>query len=139
MRTSRTSGFTVIEMMIVVVVLVPILLAVLSTSEQLGNTVNTNERNADAFESVRGVAERAGRLLRAAHRSTLRVRATQADVTAGKAASVGQWISAPELDPRPNIQFQCASGTLSMNAKSLTSARELEFVSPGAMLVGVSV
>ena len=128
MTTSRANGFTVVELMIVVVVAVPILWAVLSTSQRLGSTVNTNERNADACESVRRVAERTLRLLRAAKRSTLRVRATQADVNAGKAAAVGDWMSAPELDPRHNIQFQCASGTLSMNATSLTSPRELEFV-----------
>ncbi len=128
MTTSRANGFTLVELMIVAVVAVPILWAVLSTSERLGSTVNTNERNADASESVRRVAERTVRLLRAASRSTLCVRATQADVNAGKASVVGEWMSAPELDPRPNIQFQCASGTLSMNATSLTSPRELEFV-----------
>ena len=128
MRGSKADGFTLVEVMIVMVVSVPIFLAVLSTSERVGRTVDATERNADASETVRRVAERVGHLVRAAHRSTFRVRATQADVTAAKASVVGEWISAPDLDPRPNIQFQSASGTLSMNANSLTSPRELEFV-----------
>ncbi len=128
MRGSKADGFTLVEVMIVMVVSVPIFLAVLSTSERVGRTVDATERNADASETVRRVAERAGHLLRAAHRSTLRVRATQVDVDDARASVVGEWISAPEMDPRPNIQFQSASGTLSMNATSLTSPRELEFV-----------
>ena len=39
-----------------------------------------------------------------------------------------QWLTANELDPRSNTRFHAASGTLSMNAANLTSARELEFV-----------
>lgn len=122
------SGFTLVEVLIVVAVSVPVLLGVLATSERVSRTVSSSERNADAATAGRKVAERAGRMIRAAKRSTFRVRATQADVDASKASTVGEWITVTELDPRPNLQFQSASGTLSFNATSLTSPRAFEFV-----------
>lgn len=128
MMDRREAGFTLLEMTIVTVVSIPILLAVLSTSERVGKTVNAVDRNAEASETVARVAERIGRLVRSAHRSTFMVRATAADVKKKMASTVGDWMTAQELDPRSNIQFQSAVGSLSMNASRLTSVRELEFV-----------
>lgn len=128
MRCSGTSGFTFLELMVVLAVSAPVLFAVVSTSEHLLKTVNSNEHNAEVSEGVRTVTERAGRLFRAAHRSTFRVRATAADVAAGNADAVGDWMVATDLDPRPSIQFQVSTGILAMNASELTTPRALEYI-----------
>lgn len=123
-----TRGFTLLELMIVVILAVPILAAILSTTDRASRSVSATEQSSETSETARRVASRIGRIVRAASWSTFRVRATQADVDAAKASFVGEWIPAEELDPRSNIRFQSASGTVNLNATVLTSPRELEFV-----------
>ena len=59
--------------------------------------------------------------------TTILMQAIQADVTAGRATAVGEWIPPTDLIWRPGIQFQSASGLLSMNAALSTSPRRLTF------------
>lgn len=128
MRDKRCAGFTLIEMMIVVLVSAPVMLAILSTTKSVGHSVGAADRAAEVSETVRKVAERVGRLLRSAKLATIRVRATAADVAASKAAAVGEWIDVTLNDPRSNLQFRSTTGKLSMNGNDSTAPRELEFV-----------
>lgn len=138
-------GVTMIELMIVTVILTPILFAIFSTQKVVSNTVAVNDRRADAADSARNVCRNLRKLIRPGLKSTVRVRATQADVddaTAKEAArkisdptglpiyipSVDEWISAEPNDPRPTIRFTAADGVLAMNAAEVTEPRHLEFV-----------
>ena len=60
--------------------------------------------------------------------TTIRCQAIQADVDAGEAASVGEWIEPTDLQARPGIRFQSSDGVISINASALTSPREITFV-----------
>ena len=128
MSDSEEHGFTLIELTITMVVFVPILLAVLSTAQRVGRTLSASEKSAEAAEGLQRITDRAGRLIRAAHLSTFRVKAEKADVKAGRASAIGEWMAVVNLDPRDNIQFQASSASLSSTVVSLTTPRELEFV-----------
>lgn len=124
---SKERGFTLIEIIIVSVMMVPVIMAIMGTSRLVRSSIDTNERRASVQQVLRETIERVGTLVRSAVLSTARVRATQADVDAAKAANVGDWIAPVDLDPRPNVRFQSAAGTLSLNASVLTPPREIEF------------
>jgi prepilin-type N-terminal cleavage/methylation domain-containing protein len=124
--TTRQSGFTLIELMIVMAISAPVMFAVLSATERVGGAVSTVSRNAEVAGAVQRAAERIGKLVRSAHRTTFQTRATAADVAALRAAAVGNWFNVLANDPRGNVRFQCAEGVRNLNAEALTSARELE-------------
>lgn len=136
MRSRAQDGFTLIELLAVSVFLVPILLAVLTTTDTVTSTIRTDDANASTSTTVSLALERIGQLLRPGVARTFKVRATQADVDAAVAnldpvvPTVGEWIPAKslDLDPRDNLQFQSADGVLSINASALTPTRELEFI-----------
>ncbi len=144
MTKSPEHGFTLIEVLISSVIIVPILFAVISTKDVVRNTISANERRADTGDHVRRIARRLRQLVRPGLLSTVKIRATQADVdlaTAEEAArfaakplgipmyipTLDDWISPGNLNPRDNIQFQGADDGLAMNASALTSPRVLEF------------
>jgi len=123
----RESGFTLVEISIVIVLLTTMLAAVWNTANAVGSSVNTNSRSAEVTSSVRGTLRRVGAFARSAKMTTLLVQAVQEDVTAGRATAIGEWIPPTDLIWRPGIQFQMASGLLSMNAALSTSPRRLTF------------
>jgi len=136
----RESGFTLVEIAIVIVLLTTMLAAVWNTANAVGSTVDTNSRSAEVTSSVRSTLRRIGAFARSAKMTTLLVQAVQEDVTAGRATAIGEWIPPPDPDLlwRPGIQFQMASGLLSMNAALSTSPRRLTFeIEPGETQNGV--
>ena len=62
--TNTERGFTLLEVMVSSVILVPILLAILATRDVVGITVNTNERRADVGDHLRRVARRVRKIAR---------------------------------------------------------------------------
>jgi len=124
---TRQGGFTIIEMMIVMVVLAVMLAAVGNTANVVNTTVNSNDRSAEATSLARRTVRRIGAFIRPGKLSTVTVTAIDDDVKAGRATAVGEWISPTDNVWRPGLQFVAATGLLSMNAALSTSPRELTF------------
>jgi prepilin-type N-terminal cleavage/methylation domain-containing protein len=128
MRTSGASaGFTLVELMVVVVILVPILAVITSTTRVVTRDLDTNDRDADVSEVVRRSLLSITQFVRPGKLSTFRVLSTLEDVNLGNATSVGEWIMPTDLAGRPGLKFQAAEGLLRMNAALSTSPRELKF------------
>lgn len=121
------SGFTMVELSIVMMILIPVLAGIATTTETVNSTMVANTRSADAMSHCRAMTQRIGSLIRPAQMSTIQVQAVAADVTALRAASVGEWIAPTDLVWRPGIEFLAASGLLSMNAALSTSLRRVSF------------
>jgi hypothetical protein len=121
-----------IEMSIVMTVLIPLLIGIALTTSSVNSTMEANSRRADVTTYCRRMAQRIAKLVRPAQMTTLSVQAVQEDVTMLRATSVGEWIPPTDLVWRPGIEFQSASGLLSMNASLLTSPRRIVFtLEPG--------
>lgn len=116
-----------IEMSIVMTVLIPLMVGIALTTSSVNDTMEANSRRADVMTYCRRMAQRIAKLVRPAQMTTLAVMAVQEDVTMLRAASVGEWIPPTDLVWRPGIEFQSASGLLSMNASLLTSPRRIVF------------
>jgi len=144
MKTTTEQGFTLIEVLISSLILVPILLAILATRDLVGSTMNTNERRADVGDHLRRVTRRVRKIARPGLVSSVRVRAIQVDIDEAEAAEhrrktdnpvsapipipdLGEWVSPNEDEPRPNIRFVAADGKLALNASAITTPRSLEF------------
>ena len=123
----RQGGFTLIEMSIVMTILVPILVGIAVTTSSVNDTMEANSRRADVMTYCRRMSQRIAKLVRPAQMTTIQVQAVQLDVTMLRAAKVGDWIAPTDLVWRPGIEFQSASGLLSMNAALLTSPRRIVF------------
>lgn len=128
---STQSGFTLLEMTLVVTILVPVLAGIAVTTQTVSSTMVSNTRNADSQTAVRRMGARVGGLLRPAKISSIKVQAVQADVAALRASAVGEWIDSTDLLWRPGLQFVAASGLLSMNAALSTSTRQFTFALEG--------
>ena len=128
MNSAKCGGFTLFEVMIVTVIFLPVLVAISMTTGMVSGTINANDQSAEVLESLRRSGQRVAQLLRPASMTTIRCQAIQADVDAGEAASVGEWIEPTDLQARPGIRFQSSDGVMSMNASALTSPREITFV-----------
>jgi prepilin-type N-terminal cleavage/methylation domain-containing protein len=145
MDTSRKqAGFTLIEVMMVIVIMGVLLTAIMSTGETTTQAVRANNRSASASETSRRLIQRLAPLMRAGLLSTMRVKATAADVEAAQAAqlldpsvvvpAVGDWISPVDDDPRDNLRFESAEGIFTMsgiplsNVSNTTGPQAFEFV-----------
>jgi hypothetical protein len=93
----------------------------------VNRTIDTNDRSAETFETLRRTFARLGHLLRPAKLSTIQESAIQADVTNGVATVVGEWMAPIDLAPRPGIRFTAAQGLLSSTVNVSTTPRELRF------------
>ncbi|HEX6811189.1 MAG TPA: type II secretion system protein [Planctomycetota bacterium] len=130
-------GFTLVELMIVMVVAIPILGAITVTGTLVRDEIQSTETAALTAESCRIAGQRLAMLARPGLLSTCAVQATQADVDAAAAAAMvspgvvipalGDWISPPLTGSRPTFRFQGADGELSMNAQELTPVRRFIF------------
>ncbi len=154
-RACRQSGFTLIEIIVVSVVLVAMLGAMVSTAGAVQTSVSTNEQSAGVEERLRVISERIRHVLRPASLSSCKTRATNADIQAAKmkrmllfqqAKMTGrlatyqealnyyipkkdEWIFPVDgVQKRSNLQYRSAPGILSVNIQDLTNTRELEFV-----------
>ncbi len=128
MRRGPQPGFTLVELMIAISVLAAMLAAVSGAAATLGSAMETNSCSAEMVTIARRNVQRVAAFARPAKLSTFSVQAVQEDVTNGLATAVGQWISPTENVWRPSIQFQAASGLLSMNAALSTTPRRLVFL-----------
>jgi prepilin-type N-terminal cleavage/methylation domain-containing protein len=129
---AKQNGFTMIEMCIVMTVLVPMMVGIALTTSSVNNTMEANSHRADVTTYCRRMAQRMAKLVRPAQMTTITVQAVQEDVTMLRATAIGQWIPPTDLVWRPGIQFQSASGLLSMNAALLTTPRRIVFaLDPG--------
>lgn len=130
----RERGFTLIEVSIVMTVLIPLLVGIALTTSRVNSAIEANSRRADVMTYCRRMAQRMAKLVRPAQMTTITVQAVQVDVTMLRAAAVGDWIPPTDLVWRPGIQFQSASGLLSMNAALSTSPRRIVFaLEPGEL------
>ena len=128
MKNSRCGGFTLLELMIATLIFVPVLVAISATTRTVSGTINANDQSAEVLESLRRSMQRVAQLVRPCSMTTVRLQAIQADVDAGRAATVGEWIDPTDLQACPGIRFRSADGVLSMNATALTPPREIYFV-----------
>lgn len=146
-RSSR--GFTLVESMAVLAAMIPILIAILSTTTVVERSTDTNIRRSDIMTQHRKLADRLTQLLRPALTSSLRVRATQVDVdelqaieaarmaanplaTPHPIPNVGDWIVPPgPITSRPGIRFQEAVGPISLVPDATTPPSTIErFLDP---------
>lgn len=138
MNDSR-SGYTVVELVLTAVMMVPILMAFLSISQSVSSSLDTNQRAGEADELLQRTAAGIERLLRPARLASLEVRADASDVAAAIAAgqpepTIGEWIPAPELSPRPGLRFAALAGVPTAPAGVATTTRALEFtLDPGEL------
>lgn len=148
MRRSDQRGFTMLEMMAVLALLVPMLSIILrATSTTAGNMI-ADDNVARCMENLQRSAIRIAAIIRPASISTYRMEANQVDVDetqrevyehsigntsyvrppgSGYATSVGEWIEPADGAARTGIRFRAATGKLSMNASALTPWRTLRF------------
>lgn len=128
----REHGFTMIELMIVIAVLVPLLVSLSGMSSVVTSTVNVNDRASEVGARARQTMQRVGQLLRPGKLSSFQTRATAADVSAGRASAIGEWISPTDLQAANGVRFRAAEGLLSINAALSTSERMITFeMEPG--------
>jgi type II secretory pathway pseudopilin PulG len=141
-RHGTQRGFTLVEILVVIVVAMPILGSIFATSIMVRDQMQAGDTVSAVAESCRIAGQRVALLARAGLLSTCQVRATQADINAAIVAqatnplivipTLGEWISPPVAEVRPTFRFSSADGVLSMNASALTPMREFEFfMDPG--------
>ena len=109
-RSQRASGFTLIEVVIVMAMVVPILLVIGSASRAAIGSFNASDRSAAKTQIVLRALAQAERALRFGSRETLRTPATADDVRLRRGTTVGQWISMPSREPRTSIQLTSLAG-----------------------------
>lgn len=126
-RVHTQHGFTLLELMLVVVIMVPLFGALAGISASVTSSVDANDKRASAVERARRSVQRLSQLLRPARLSSIQVQANADDVAAARASAVGQWISPVDLSPRSSVRFFAAEGLLSMNAALSTPRRQLTF------------
>lgn len=136
-RDHRQSGFSLVELMIVVAVLAALVAAVGTSAHVVNSTLNTNGVRADVTASAQRSIRMMGTFARSGKLSTIQVQAVAADVAALRATYVGEWIPPSDLVWRPGIEFVCAAGVLKINASLNTAQRRLTFeLDPGEIANG---
>ena len=135
MKNSRQAGFTLIEVTIVAAALVPILMAILGTTQSVQSTVSTLTNVGQLIEQVDNVVGRMGRLTQKAVAGTMMSRATTTDIaemTADPLITVypaeGDWFVPPGFIDRTDLSFRVVSGLLNINATDSIGPYVLELV-----------
>jgi len=126
MRT-RQGGFSLVEMLIVMAVMATMLSAVWTASDMVGASVVSGSKSAEVTSRTRGTLHDIGRFVRPGKMTTILAQAVQADVVAGRAASVGQWIFPTDGIARTGFRFQSARGKSALNAGLSNRLRSLSF------------
>jgi prepilin-type N-terminal cleavage/methylation domain-containing protein len=131
----RQSGYTLLEVMIAIVIMVPLLGTVLGGERLVAHEVSAQNAASSAAEACRSLSARMTSLIRSGYLSTCQTQATQADVTAATLAKqtnpsvvvpdLGDWIDMPTGQVRGSLSFQSADGVLNLNADTMTAARQL--------------
>lgn len=120
----RESGFTLVETMMVVAMLLPILGGIAITSSTVNDTLGSDNRAADVITSARRFGSRIAELVRPAKLGSVRLPADTTDVAAGRAAAVADWIDPPSLEWRTGLQFAVTRG---LGIHATTGVREIRF------------
>jgi hypothetical protein len=125
--TRTQAGFTLIEALVAVTFLVPVLLGAVQLTQVVGRSVDTSVTSTQSQAQLQRTLRVVSEFTQTMKMASLRMRAVAADVTAGIASNVGDWIDPTDLVWRPAVQFVSAAGELSMNARLSTSARQVVF------------
>ncbi len=115
---TASAGFTLVEVLVVTALLLPMLIAIATTTGLVQNSMSVNEVRGDLSRKMHRVAEDVGRLMRSAALSTMEHRHEPGEA----------WHFPTELVTGVSLRFRHAEGLLSINATSLSSLRTLEFV-----------
>jgi hypothetical protein len=100
----RAAGFSLVEVTIVLALAVPLLLLLGGASKAAIGSLTTTERSAKITEiELRAISE-IEHVLRCGRLQTLQSIAVRADVTAGRAAAVGDWFPMPASEPRTELE-----------------------------------
>lgn len=121
---NRQSGFTLVEVTLVASLLAMVLAAVTSCLTTATRSIHLDDKIAVSMESLQRSAVRVSQIMRPCSISSYRVMSTSVDVP-DYATAANEWMEPIDGDPRPQIQFQAATGVLSLNASSLTDRRVL--------------
>lgn len=124
---ARSSGFTLLELVIAVALLGPLLIVIMNSTNVTNTTLKADDTAAGVAERLYRVTERTAQLTRPCVLSSYQVEANANDVALGNATAVGEWISHTNLEPRRSVRFRSAEGELSMNASEVTDFRVLRF------------
>ena len=127
MKPSATAGLTLIEATIVVALIVPLLAVLIVAAKTLVGSFGASAQNAEITQLQLGATARAKQALLSSSRSSLRVQALAADVTAGRATAVGEWIRMPELDGRRSVELESATGEMGPALVLPTTTYRLQF------------
>lgn len=135
---SSERGMTIVELMIVILILVPVLGLIATSSVVATRTLDANDVAASTTEKLQRTIQRLSHFVRPCVLSTYEVEATPDDVAAGRALAPGQWISPADGEARTAVRFRSALGDLSMNASSWTPQRTIRFeLDPSETVNGV--
>ncbi|MEZ5965444.1 MAG: hypothetical protein R3F56_16545 [Planctomycetota bacterium] len=137
MTRSQQAGFTLLEAVAALAIMVPILGSILSINAMVNREISSSDQAALVSETGRRVGERLGQLARGGLLSTIQVKADASDVAAAEALALsipgthvptlGEWISPPAGFARDNLSLQSAAGVETLNAAATTTARLFEF------------
>lgn len=120
-------GFTLLEVLLVLVLLVPTIGMVLTSSGKATRSMASDEVVARTLENLQRSAERIAHAIRPCSLATYRMRADQSDVDDTRASAIGEWIDNVDGQARTGMRFQSASGTMSLNASALGGQQTVWF------------
>lgn len=120
----QEQGFTLVEVTLVASLLAMVMAAVTSCLFTATESIHRDDRVAVSMEALQRSVVRVSQIMRPCSISSYRVMSVAGDVPL-YANTAGEWMEPIDGDPRPQIQFQAASGTLSLNANDLTDPRTL--------------
>ncbi|MBI5851034.1 MAG: type II secretion system protein [Planctomycetes bacterium] len=121
-------GFSLIEVMVVMSIMIPILGFVLSGTRSVNLAVVKDDAIAASLESLQRSVTRLAHIIRPGSLGQYRMVALDEDVTTGLASSAGEWIEPRNGVRRESIQFRATDGRLSMNAVNLSAPRVIRFL-----------
>lgn len=127
MNEPREGGFTLVELMLVLVVLTVVMAGLGATGGLASRAMSVNERRSHTCDKAQHFMQRITSFSRSGVLTTYRVESTAADVVAGRAGGAGLWIDPVDGEARAAVQFSAADGALAMNAGSITPPITLRF------------
>ena len=128
MRHSASSGFTLLEVTITTLLLLPLIAALVSAGKLVIGSVGASESAAGLSDAVGRTVQRVEGIVRSGVYASLRIRAEQKDVDDGYAASVGEWILPRDFEARRAIDLNSTGGQASTDITAPTVQQRLEFV-----------
>lgn len=128
MSKSTQQGFTLLEVMITIALVIPSMAVIFMCTERTSRNIVADDNVAKIMETLQRSAVRIGQIARPGSLGSFRVKANEDDVLNAMANQVGEWMEPIDGQTRSTMQFRSATGRLSMNAQGLTSPRSFVFV-----------